>query len=147
MEEIGAHPRAASTARTERRRRRGRGRRERKSKGRGTSSVTPRTGRKTGTNVTEGTSRSIMGWIGLGPPPEPDARVAAPHGQPVLVEEKEYDMHIHRLQKGEKESHSGSFLFHFAVYISVCVLLYFPNHLNHYLLNEAEETICGQSND
>ena len=60
--------------RTERRRRRGR--REIKSKGRGTASVTPRTGRKTGT-VTEGTSRSIKGWIGLGPPPEPDVRATA----------------------------------------------------------------------
>ena len=85
IEDIGAHLRAASTARTERRRK-GRERRERKSKGRGTTSVTPRTGRKTGTDVTEGTSRSITGWIGIGPPPEPDARVAAPHGQPVLVE-------------------------------------------------------------
>ena len=92
MEKLGAHLRAASTARTERRRKgTKRGRRERKNRGRGTSSVTRRTGRKTGI-VTEGTSRSITGWIGLGPPPEPDARLAAPHGQPVLVER---EMYIH----------------------------------------------------
>ena len=67
IEEVEAHPRAASTARTERRRKRTeRGRIERKNNGRGTSSVTPRTGRKTGTRVTEGTSRSITGWIGPG---------------------------------------------------------------------------------
>jgi hypothetical protein len=58
MEPLGAHPRVAST---KRRRRERRGRTERKNRGRGTSSVTRRTGRKTGTNVTEGTSRSITG--------------------------------------------------------------------------------------
>ena len=83
MEELGAQLRAAST---KRRRRERRGRTERKNKGRGTTSVTPRTGGKTGTSVTEGTSRSITGGSAQGPPPEPDARVAAHHGQPVLVE-------------------------------------------------------------
>ena len=63
MEELGAQLRVAST---KRRRRERRGRTERKSKGRGTTSVTPRTGGKTGTSVTEGTSRSITGWIGPG---------------------------------------------------------------------------------
>ena len=70
----GRGPTQGGVARTERRR--SRGRIERKSKERGTASVTPRTGRKTGT-VTEGTSRSIKEWIGLGPPPEPDVRATA----------------------------------------------------------------------
>ena len=35
--------------------------RERKSRGRETASVTPRTGRKTGTKVTEGTSKKYHG--------------------------------------------------------------------------------------
>jgi hypothetical protein len=38
--------------------------REEEQRERETASVTPRTGRKTGTSVTEGTSRSITGWIG-----------------------------------------------------------------------------------
>jgi hypothetical protein len=58
MEELGAQLRAAST---KRRRRERRGRTERKNKGRGTTSVTPRTGGKTGTSVTEGTSRKYHG--------------------------------------------------------------------------------------
>jgi hypothetical protein len=63
MEELGAQLRVAST---KRRRRERRGRTERKNKGRGTTSVTRRTGRKTGTKVTEGTSRKYHGWIGPG---------------------------------------------------------------------------------
>ena len=52
-EALGANLREASAVRS-----------ERKSKERGTANVTARTGRKTGA-VTEGTFRSITGWIGL----------------------------------------------------------------------------------